>query len=197
LRFSSVRAFNTPEGKRFLDLLSVLGAGGAADPEVLLAEFAAYDDSWWIQVLRDLQRRETDPLAISALGLVLDRAPSLRSVWKRKGDLTPDQRMQINTKVKTLFSSDEGQISFASKRRQLLETGILINAFKFRPFLLRQPTGESVMLIKGKTRTEPASVVSPLVRDLWHIWNEDIHLYAFVRAEDSRSIDEVVDLILA
>jgi len=197
LRFCSTNAFKTAEAEPFLKVLTELGAGDSEGSENLLREFALYDDSWWIQTLRKLQGREQERLAAAALGLVLDRKQSLRSVWKRKGDLSKGQREQINTKVNSLFASPGGLISVASKRRQLLETGILINAFKFKPYLTRQPTGDSVMLIKAKGRTEPASAVSPLIRHLWDIWNEDIHLYAFVCAEDSVSIEEVVRLVLS
>ena len=197
LRFCSVKAFDTSEAKPFLELLTELGGGSGRAPQDLLDEFAVFDDSWWIQVLRKLQQNEKEPLAISALGVVLDRKRGLRSVWKRKGDLSKPQREDINAKVNTLFSSDSGQILLTNKRRQLLESGILMNAFKFKPYLRRQPTGDSVMLIKGKTRTEPASAVSPLIRHLWDIWDEDIHLYAFVRTEDTATIDDVVKLILA
>lgn len=196
LRHSSVRGFAHPLAKSFLDLLTALGGDGENAPDDLLKRFSVFDEAWWLQVLRSVRQEKNDSLTDACLSLVLERARSLRSVWKRKGDLTPQQLIDLNSRADNFFSSGNGRMILAQKRRQLLEKGILLNVFKFKPYTIREESKQSVMLIKGKYRVEPASMASPLIRNVISIWQEDIHIYAFVERESILTLDEVVDAIV-
>jgi hypothetical protein len=127
--------------------------------------------------------------------MILDRGRTLRSVWKRKGDLSGEQFAKLNAAVDAFFPGADEKIGLVEKRRKLLDQGILINGFKFKPYLRRQETDASVMLLKSKTGTQPASQASPLIQHLWDAWQKDIHVYAFVADESNLTLDEVVEAI--
>ena len=195
LRHASRHLLDGEIGQPFLRVLGKLGSddfrhGGTE----LLDEFSLFDDTWWVQSLRKLQQGTTDSLLRACLDLVLDRGRTLRSLWKRKGDLRQGEFKAINAKVDMLFAAQTGQLEFANKRKQLLERGVLINAFKFRPYLRRQPNGDSLMLIKSRGATYPASAMSSLIRNMYDAWEGDIHLYAFVERTSSLTTDEVVGM---
>jgi HD superfamily phosphohydrolase len=192
LRHCSVDALGHITFKPMLDALESLGRN---DPDSLTS-YAIFDDTWWFQSLRVFRRTSSNLLTNACLDLVLDRQRTLRSVWKRKGDLTPEQRERINSKVDGLFTSADGPIALAQKRRQLLDEGILIAPFKFNPLTRRKPDRESVMLIKSANGTVPASTVSPLIAHLRDSWEQDIHLYAFVLQDNSATLNEIVSKIL-
>lgn len=182
-------AFGHPASGDFLQVLQELGSTNLLKKANLLKQFGRFDDTWWVQVLRKLQHDNTDPLTRACLDLVLDRARTLQSVWKRRGDLTDEQAKKINSRVDGLFASPEHAIALADKRRHLLYQGILIMPFKFKPYARCEPEadGRSVMLVKSKTGTEPASKVSPLIRHLHDLWEQEIHLYAFTQSGSSVS----------
>jgi hypothetical protein len=187
----------TKPGKPFLDVLGELGQHNFNQRgTALLNLFSLFDDTWWIQSLRKLQeQKKTSSLLNACLSLVLDRGRTLRSVWKRKGDLAPEELKAINEKTDRMFASPSGHIELANKRKQLLEKGVLINAFKFKPYSRRQPSGESIMLVKSKNGIQSASAMSPLIRNLSDSWAEDIHLYAFVERGSTLTLEQVVQLI--
>jgi hypothetical protein len=196
LRHSSVKAFSHSAAKDFLDLLAVLGGSEKNNPDDLLKRFSMFDEAWWLQVLKSVRLEKNDSLTDSCLSLVLERGRSLRSVWKRKGDLTHQQLTDLNSRADNFFSSGNGRMILAEKRRQLLQMGILLNVFKFKPYTIREESRQSVMLIKGKHRVEPASIISPLIRNVTSIWQEDIHVYAFVERKSSLELSEVVEAIV-
>ena len=196
LRYASAKAFEAGVASPFLDVLKSLGGGDTKQGVRDLEKFSIFDDTWWIQSLRKFQQKTADPLELACLNLVLDRERTMRSVWKRKGDLTEAQIRAINEKTDGLFALANGRIELGRKRKQLLEKGILSIAFKFRPYSIKKPTQASIMLVKGTNRTEPASAMSALIRNLQDVWKEDVHLYAFVTQQNPIGIDEVVNLIL-
>jgi HD superfamily phosphohydrolase len=192
LRHASVAAFGHPASGDFLQVLQELGSTNLLKKANLLKQFGRFDDTWWVQVLRKLQEKNADPLTRACLDLVLDRARTLQSVWKRRGDLTDEQARKINSRVDGLFASAGHAIALADKRKHLLSQGILIMPFKFKPYARCEPDGRSVMLVKSKTRTEPASKVSPLIRNLHDLWEQEIHLYAFTQSGRSVSAEDVI-----
>ncbi len=196
LRHASVRAFGDIVAAPLVSVIEELGAASLTGKRDLLRKLALFDDTWWVQALRELQKGETDSLTIACLDLTLDRGRTLQSVWKRKGDLNDGQFRAINSRVDDLIAPGSGPIRLAKKRRQLLQMGILIMPFRFRPYARREPDKKSVMMIKGKDRTEPASVVSALIDDLQDAWDRDIHLYAFIGRDSSLSLNSVIDAVL-
>ena len=117
-------------------------------------------------------------------------------MWKRKSDLSDEQFKAINSRVDELIAPGSGPIRLANKRRELLREGILITPFKFKPYARREPDKKSVMMIKSKDRTEPASTVSALIDHLQDAWERDVHLYAFIARNSSLSLSRVVDAVL-
>jgi HD superfamily phosphohydrolase len=176
--------------------LTELGGSEKNAPDDVLKRFSTFDEAWWLQVLRSVRQDQNDSLTDACLSFVLERARSLRSVWKRKGDLTDQQLKDLNSRADNFFSSGNGRMLLAEKRRRLLQMGILLNVFKFKPYTMREESKESVMLVKSKHRVEPASKVSPLIRNVISIWQEDIHIYAFVERENSLALGEVVEAIM-
>lgn len=196
LRHASVGAFSDPAVSPFVAVIEELGASSLADKPELLRKLAVFDDSWWIHALREIESRKVDDLTRACLQLTLDRGRTLRSVWKRRGDLSEKQFKAINSKVEELIAPESGPIDLANKRRQLLRQGILIMPFKFKPYARREPDKKSVMMIKSKGRTEPASVVSALIDGLQDTWERDLHLYAFVASESDLTVESVIDALL-
>jgi len=197
LRYASSKLMDSPAAGPLLEFLSRLkGLATDQDREAALSEYAILDDGWWFQALRGLQKSTTEPLLSACLAVTLDRAPRLKSVWKRKGDLTPAQFAALRNHIKDLTSPQTGPVRLQAVRRRLLERGILFTLFRFRPYTEDRATKESVMLIRSRTgQLRPASEMSPLIRNLRDLWAEDIHLYAFAETDDAISIDEVLGLM--
>ena len=196
LRHASVKAIGHSAATPLVNLIEELGTTSLTGKKHLLEKLALFDDTWWIQALRKVKQDETDSLTIACLGLTLDRKRTLQSVWKRKGDLTDSQFTAINSKVDELIAPGSGLIQLANKRRQLLEKGILIMPFKFKPYARREPDKKSVMMIQSKDRTEPASIASALISNLQDAWDRDIHLYAFTSRESGHTLEGVVNAVL-
>lgn len=196
LRHASVRALGHSAASPLVKVIEELGASSLAGKKDLLEKLALFDDTWWVHALRQVKHDETNELTVACLELTLDRKRTLQSVWKRKGDLTDKQFKAINSKVDDLIAPGDGLIRLANKRRQLLEKGILIMPFKFKPYARREPDKKSVMMIQSKERTEPASTASALISDLQHAWERDIHLFAFTSQQSSLSLENVVGAVL-
>ena len=95
-----------------------------------------------------------------------------------------------------MTSVDTGTVMLLEVRRRLMEKGVLFTLFRFRPYSEVRDTGESVMLIYSRSNGQvPASKLSPLIRGLTNLWEEDIHLYAFAEFENQISVDEVLQLM--
>lgn len=199
LRYGLMKLMDSSEAASLLGVLERLKrsemAGSDEKGEVLL-EYAALDDSWAFQALRVLQRSTNDPLLLDCLGVALDRDPKLRSVWKRKGDLTDEQRLRLSDCASQLTSVNGGTLRMQEVRRRLLDNGVLFTFFQFKPYLIDRSTNQSVMQVLSRDgQLRPASQMSPLIRHLKDLWKEDIPLYAFVKQTDSISIDELLELM--
>ena len=163
-----------------------------------LAQYAILDDSWAFQALRNLKKDATDPLLDACLGVALDRARSLRSIWKRKGDLNPEQGGLLSTYFKEFTSPETGTLRLQEARKRLRKHGVLLALFQFKPYVVDRATKQSVMLIQSRgSNLVPASELSPLIRHLQDLWDEDIHLYAFAELSNSISVDEVLQMMSA
>jgi HD superfamily phosphohydrolase len=197
LRYACSQFMGSPDAAPLLHFLNSL-KGLATDEEraAALAEYALLDDTWCFQGLRSLQRDTSGGLLRACLDVVLDRAPKLRSIWKRKGDLSHEQLQTLRDRIKEMTSADSGTVMLAEVRRRLMEQGVLFTLFKFRPYSEDRSTGQSVMLIRSRNGSHlPASEMSPLIRGLKDLWEQDIHLYAFAEVSNSISIDRVLELM--
>ena len=161
-----------------------------------LSQYASLDDGWCFQGLRSLQKTPQADLLSACLDVVLDRAPRLRSIWKRKGDLSDTQFVTLRERIKEITSAEAGTLRLQEVRRRLLGRGVLFTLFQFTPFAEDRSTKESVMLIRWRNgNLVPASRMSPLIRGLKDLWAEDIHLYAFAEVSNSITIDEILELM--
>lgn len=200
LRYGSMRLMDTSAAAPLLDLLSKLKSlASNEDRRSALKAYAELDDSWWLLQLRGLQASASEPLLSACLDLVLDRAPKLKSLWKRKGDLSVDQLAALKQCVQELTSPVAGKkMTLQATRRRLLEHGVLFCFFRFKPYVeIRDTTQkDSVMLVRSKNgELRPAARMSPLIRHLRDLWEEDIHLYAFTDRENAITIDRLVGLM--
>jgi HD superfamily phosphohydrolase len=199
LKYASAQLMDTELAAPLLDVLNRVGNPKSnQEREDVLRSFAVLDDSWWFQALRNLQSSAEKPLLRACLAVALDRTPALRSLWKRKGDLTSEQLMRLNRYIKDSTSPDTGKVRWAATRRRLLDEGVLLTSFNFRPYVENRATQQSVMLIQSKDgQVRPASEMSPLIEHLKDLWQQDIHLFAFCETANSISIDQVLDLMEA
>jgi HD superfamily phosphohydrolase len=200
LRYALTQIMDTETAAPLLDFLGKLKGLESAtyeDRKAALDQYAVLDDSWAFQALRVLQKSSAnEPLLHACLGVALDRAQNLRSVWKRKGDLTEEQMMALKERVKELTSADRGTLRLQEARRRLLDRGVLFWLFNFKPYVKDRVTYQSVMLVQSKDRKQrPASEMSPLIRHLQDIWEGDIPIYAFTERSNLISIDELLDLM--
>lgn len=196
-RFLAEKILNHDKCKEFLQTLNQVGKNGShskRDAEELLLKFAKFDDSWWFEVLR-AECISNEPLFRACAELVLRRKPSLTSIWKRRGDLTPTQLSCLNSYL------SEKLTDVPALREKLRTQGMLMLIHRFRPIVLRETgvdAGESLMLLKtGKNLLVPVTKHSVLVRSLIKAWKKDIHMHVFQMAPRSVTLEEAVRLILA
>jgi HD superfamily phosphohydrolase len=199
LRYALTQLMDTAAAAPLLDFLGKLKGSEMASAEerkAVLEQYAVLDDSWAFQALRGLQSSTGESLLHDCLGVALDRARNLRSIWKRKGDLTEHQMRTLEERVKELTSVDGGTLRLQEVRRRLLERGVLFALFQFKPYVKDRITHESVMLILSRDgKLRPASQMSPLIRHLQEFWEEDIPLYAFANRTNPITIDELLELM--
>ncbi len=199
LRYALAQLMDSAGATPLLDFLGRLkGLELAPDEDRMaaLARYAVLDDSWAFQALRGLQNSTREPLLHACLGVALDRVRNLRSIWKRKGDLTEQQMRTLKDRVKELTSADGGKLRLQEARRRLLDRGVLFALFQFKPYVKDRVTQQSVMLILSKDgKLRPASQMSPLIRHLQELWEEDIPLYAFADRINPITIDELLELM--
>jgi hypothetical protein len=163
-----------------------------------LRVYAELDDGWWFQQLRGLQSSADEPLLSACLNLALDRARSLKSLWKRKGDLSAEQFGALRQIIKDWTSPTTETVPLQEIRRNLMGNGVLFIFFGFRPYdeVRDKGDGDSVMLVQSKDRkVRPVTQLSPLIRYLKEVWEEDIHLYAFADQRNAITIDELLGLM--
>ena len=199
LRYSCAQFMDTAAATPLLNFLAKLKQMTSDQDRIdALAQYAILDDSWAFQALRKLQRDAKDPLLSACLGVALDRARSLRSIWKRKGDLNPEQNGLLDKYFKEFTSPETGTLRLQEARKRLRERGVLLALFQFKPYVVDRATKQSVMLIQSRgSNLVPASDLSPLIRHLQNLWDEDIHLYAFAEISNTISVDEVLQLMSA
>jgi HD superfamily phosphohydrolase len=209
-RYASVAAFDTKQGGQFLEALGALFNPQLKDAKHIrkvLEDFAAFDDPFWMEALRAIPKEEQTPLLSACLALVLTRSRSLRSLWKRKGDVPVDKVSRLNI---LLSSTEPGVAGGLERRLQTLEgKGVLFIKHRFTPFRIFErrndssaPSGDerktySVMLVRTEKRgLQPAARLSSLIRGLHDAWAEEPHLHAFVQADSDLDATEALDKLL-
>jgi HD superfamily phosphohydrolase len=196
-RYLAENVLDCRQSREFLQTLSRLGMGGSystAEAERLLTSFGQFDDTWWLQVMRS-ECRSSAALFRACADLILYRKPTLKSIWKRKGDLNRTQILALNSYL------SESLTDLSKLRDKLRTKGILVLVHRFRPVRLRpagESAGESLMLLKtGTNNLMPVTKHSILIHSLLKTWRKDIHLHVFQLVGKSLPTDEIVRLILA
>jgi len=191
LRYASVAALRSEEGTRLLSVLERIAAAGpeitAEEATEILNTFAMFDDGWWIQVLRGLRGScHGDELLEASLGLILDRSPSLQSLWKRNGELSDSQLEALNKAVDEKFSNARGP-ALADYRERLLKKKVLVITHHFKPFEKLYGNDGSLMPVLvpqknaangAQSTLKPASKASRHIGALWDVWRSDVHVHA-------------------
>jgi HD superfamily phosphohydrolase len=210
-RHASVEAFKLDSGKALLEAIGALfdpALSKAGQGKILevLGRFSEFDDSYWMQTLRELRREKNTPLVEACLDLVLDRGTRLKSLWKRKGDVPRERVIRLND---VLASDEPGTQAELAKRQDALEQrGVLLITHKFKPYRIFKARPEpeeerrtaSLMLVQTDERgLESAARLSPLIQALQRAWDDEPHLHAFVRqgvadtVEPLQVIDQLID----
>jgi hypothetical protein len=140
-----------------------------------------------------MQPDKSSPLLKGAIELILQRGTGLSSVWKRKGDLTTKERMEVNAFA--AVASDEVEAFEATTRILREKHNLLIAIHKFGPYSKRAGTEDSVLTVRTRNGLRPASAMSPLLRSLDEAWQEDIHMHVFALEANEMSPGETIRLM--
>lgn len=192
LRFASAEALKSEQARPFLaELCKIIsGISDRSANQQLLSGFARHDDPWWIEVLRQ-QNHRGDPLLSAALHLVLERKPTFRSVWKRKGQLNEEQRKKINS-FKDLSRTQP--VEFENLVRRLREEDkVLLAIHSFKPYSVLPDGEKSQMMVKTENGLESASELSPLIKSLREAWLKDVHVHAFALKDSPITAEQVIE----
>ena len=194
LRHATTAALGLGVAADFLDALRLLISGQADLSKVrnALKSFSVIDDSWWLQILKAV-KSEDAPVLNATLKLALWREPTLDTIWKRKGDLTPSQMTSLNAAAKRAI---EEFSEFEEARNRLLdEKQTLVALHRFRPYGIQaglQSTKSVALIATTKGGLLSAAELSPLMRALYTSWEEEIHLHAFCLQGLAISPDDII-----
>ncbi len=181
-RFVSAKAFDEPDCAEFLQVLADLGSEKELDETAatkLLIDIGKFDDGWWTQVLK--KTSNATPMLRNCLGLVLSRQFTLKSIWKRKGDISPQSLARVNAYLTEMLRGERAASELAQLRQRLEKNNLLVSVHKFSPYKIRESNDgrdESLMLVRlADGQLRPVATHSPLLRSLVTAWDEDIHLH--------------------
>ena len=204
LRYASRKAFDTKRGEFFLRALERLGSKTIAPSErkTFLRTYARFDDAWWFETMRRM-KRGSDPLLTASLNLIIHREQTLKSLWKRRG--------QIEDRREALSDAAADVSAFERKRADLLKDGVLVHRHVFRPYRLKPgadknpDTRQSVLAVRTRPETpkgssdgklQPAAKLSPLINALWAAWKEDVHVHAFALKSSEWDAEQVIKRLI-
>jgi uncharacterized protein len=190
LRYASTAAFGTDEGQRFLESMAGVLKHPTTPEEIskALRAFVQFDDYWWVEVLRSIPRNSS-ALLDACLELVLNRGRTLRSLWKRKGDLSEHVRIDLNETAGRFFARSD-KIEMSDRRKRLLAQDVLLTTHKFKPYRKRLGIEDSVALVKSDGSIRPASAMSRIIKGLDQSWEDEIHLHAFGLFASNKTVDQ-------
>ena len=195
-RYASLRVFKAPAGLALVEAIGEIFAVRVKDDakvRTALNRFATFDDAFWWQALRELRPSASEPLLVACLELVLNRSATLRSLWKRKGNVARDKVARLNQ----LLDDPNAKERVSATMNRLAERGVLVLRHKFTPFKTFKretrpegihPDDDSLVLIRTERGLQPAASLSSIIRGLREAWKEEPHLHAFVLA-NSRGLD--------
>ncbi|MBZ4420762.1 hypothetical protein [Myxococcus sp. RHSTA-1-4] len=195
-RYASLRVFKEPAGLALVEAIGEIFAVRVKDDakvRTALNRFATFDDAFWWQALRELRPSASEPLLVACLELVLNRSATLRSLWKRKGNVARDKVARLNQ----LLDDPNAKERVSATMNRLAERGVLVLRHKFTPFKTFKretrpdgihPDDDSLVLIRTERGLQPAASLSSIIRGLREAWKEEPHLHAFVLA-NSRGLD--------
>lgn len=208
-RYVTARMLQEEASKPFLkDLISIIDARLPSKDEAnqLLDRFARYTDGWWLERMADAEGRG-DELYEACRKLVLHRERTLRSVWKREGELPEDLTSRLNEAVLKLSGQKNKEVLRAVSTHLETQDKILLMAHKFKPY---EPNFAKEIVSPGdgakryhshlriqvaKDRFVSATTLSPLMLSLEEDWRRSLHCHLFCLAERVLSAQEGVELL--
>jgi HD superfamily phosphohydrolase len=183
LQYATVAALGTPPGTAlFASLQQLTGKLDGHAAAQFLEQYSTYDDAWWINALRATPPGD-DALLNASLQSVLTRQQTLRSLWKRKGDLTPSQVAQLNALAKPANTGARAALTNA-----LRSNGVLLLVHSFTPYRrwVDSDASESILQVVTDSGTLiPAAKHSQLMQSLNAAWDSDLHVFAFSMKQGS------------
>jgi HD superfamily phosphohydrolase len=229
-RYCSAAALRDGAASDFLDCLRRIATGGtdANASAALLTEFARYSDGWWMEKLRAFRakvhdRREANiadrrtrgggssppsdrsaEILLACLDLILDRGRTLKSVWKREGDLNHDLVGRLNSAVDGLMKPEKQALPRFLKALREDANPVLAVVHRFTPFKFAKDPDTLEMrhgvakfcVSRGDTTIVPMTELSPLVGSLVRDWEAGLHVHAFVLKQDTRTREQIAELII-
>ncbi len=204
LRHSIVRILGPVQDERVRAFIADLGTitnGAVSDESDLLNRFALYDDTWWMNIMRQQAQSQADEW----LNLVCWRQSGPRSLWKRPEGFpiaasisatSPDEALkEWNSRLPD--PDDYGAQSNWSKAVSVLQTeGVLVMRHFFAPWKIDRNTKASRLCIQQNDRhgtLTAVSQLSPLVRILQDVWKENVQLHAFATQDCTLSAQDVIN----
>ncbi|MCY1017605.1 HD domain-containing protein [Pyxidicoccus sp. MSG2] len=204
-RYASLEVLKRPAGLELVNAIGAIFAARVKDDEgvrAALNQFATFDDAFWWQALRELRRSASEPLLVASLDLVLNRSATLRSLWKRKGNVAREKVLRLNQ----LLEDPDAKERVGATMNRLAGRGVLLLRHKFTPFKTFKretrpegvsPDDDSLVLIRTERGLQPAASLSSIIRGLREAWKEEPHLHAFVLASNhTLDADGVLDEFL-
>lgn len=175
-QFASTKALSAGYGQQLLELVDRLRGATSAD---VLADYARFDDVWWLCQLRQYEERgATSALEKAALKVVLRREPALQAVWKRGTDMPDVERRRWNA----LFG--EGYFD-QTIRREFESRNLLVLPHKFKAFTRRRVSDKAsdgtaaAVLVRSNSTLVPLDRFSPSVATLEAWYDADAHFHIY------------------
>lgn len=151
------------------------------DAAAALDAFVAYDDIWWLTVLRERARRDPDD---RWLALVCFRRPGPRSLWKRPDQFPGGDLAAFNRGLPGRADA-RGQAAW-NAAVDALAPGVLVSRQRFTPWQVRrgsEPPASNLQVLSEDRGMIPLTELSYVTAALRPAWEHDVQVQAF-------SIDE-------
>jgi len=187
-RYASQLSLETSDGAEILRLIRQILLGESLDApssEEALSMFSEFDDANWRRVIADTPTR--DSLHSACKDVILRRAPTLRSLWKRKGDLSSGLRKELGRRFSgTLRIGSSARLRSAHdelRDRQMLVASHTFRSYRIDPSRPRKGSPTSRFRVRTNSGLEPLTALSPLVRSLAKAIDEELPLHVFAMTE--------------
>jgi len=179
------------------DLLKII----EHDNNYTAESFSRYTDHWWMEsILQQAGTLRMSPLGAACFDLIMHRKPTLRSVWKREGDLSDHDTLRLRGALKKIELPTNQRIV---TKRMAEEHNLLLAVHKFKPYSGLPGTSSKtesapvsrLQMRLGNNKYAPVSQMSPLLQALYHDWEKSLPAHVFALTTDSRSASDIVETL--